>query len=379
MKTSRFLFHSSISLCLGYSIVSSGRSFVIFERRGAKPAAAALVSTAFRHKYARRDARHLLPSSNLPSQIPNIMAPTYLIVGATGNTGQSVVETLSKLSTCAVIALTRSLHSPVAKHLATLPNVQVLEKNWMDITAQWLREHEIERAFVATPSQPSQFAEETTFHVAALKAGVKYVVRISTTAANVRPDCEAYYPRIHWAIEALLSTPEFKPLQWTSLQANNFSSFWLATAAEFIKQYRKTGKQDTLRLVASEYAPVGTVDANDVGVLAAHLLLQEDISPHNNAKYVVNGPEDITGRQIVELVERYIGTSVDNVIFKDMSFLDYMIGVTQGSQSVLMSMKHGPETAWNGECTASATSEAVLKLAAPTRTPADTLKAMLQE
>ena len=98
-----------------------------------------------------------------------------------------------------------SLSNPVAQQLSTLPAVVVLEQNWVEITADWLREHEVVRAFIASHNVPNQFAEEPTFHLAALRAGVQYVVRISTTAANVRPDCAAYYPRTHWAIEAMLA------------------------------------------------------------------------------------------------------------------------------------------------------------------------------
>lgn len=318
------------------------------------------------------------------------MAPTILIVGATGNTGRSVAETLPKLlnnsntlSGYRVIALTRSLSSPVAQRLAKLPGVEVLEQNWVEITADWLREHEVVRAFIASHNEPHQFAEESTFHVTALKADVKYVVRISTTAANVRPDCAAYYPRTHWAIEALLSSPEFNGLQWTSLQPNVFSQFYLSTAVDFIKQYRKTGKQDTLRLIASKDAPVGIIDSDDVGVFAAHLLSQDDTSCHNKAKYVLNGPENITGNQIVNIVEQHIGTQVEDVSYKDMSFVDLFLELgpagAQKSKNVILSIKHAPETAWEGECSASTTSKKVLEIAAPKRTPVDVFKALLEE
>lgn len=315
------------------------------------------------------------------------MAPTILIVGATGNTGRSVTETLPKLlntsntlSDHRIIALTRSLNSPVAQQLAKLPSVEVLEQNWVEVTADWLRDHEVARAFIASHNEPHHFAEESTFHLAALKAGVKYVVRISTTAANVRPDCAAYYPRTHWAIEALLSSPEFSGLQWTSLQPNIFSQMYLATAAELIKQYRKTGKQDTLRLMASEDAPVGIIDPDEIGVFAAHLLSQDDTSVHNKAKYVLNGPEDITGKQIVSMVEQHIGTPVKDVSYKDMSFIDSFVEHgTQKSKNVILSIKHAPETAWDGKCTASTTSKEVLEIAAPKRTPADVLKTLLEE
>ena len=167
------------------------------------------------------------------------MALTILVVGATGNTGRGVVETLSKLRDSnkviagyRIIALTRSSESPAAKKLSALPGVELIEQTWVEITADWLRQHEVVRVFIASHNQPNQFAEESNFYVAALQAGVKYVVRISTTAANVRPDIDVYYPRSHWAIEALLSSPEFEKLQWSSLQPNGFSDMVLASAAE---------------------------------------------------------------------------------------------------------------------------------------------------
>lgn len=315
------------------------------------------------------------------------MAPTILVVGATGNTGRGVMETLPKLlgagsalSGHRIIALTRSLNSPTAQRYAKIPGVVVLEKNWVHITADWLREHEVVRAFIASHNEPTQFPEESTFHLAALRAGVRYVVRISTTAANVRPDSDAYYPRSHWAIETMLGSPEFKALHWTSLQPNVFSSFWLAPAVELIKKYRETGQQDTLRLMASKDAPVGIVEALDVGAFAAHLLSQEDTSVHNGAKYVMNGPEDVTGEQIVNMVEKHIGTKLQSVIYKDLSFIDAMANsAPEAVRHLVASIRSAPVTAWEGKCTASTTSKEVLELAAPTRTPAEVLNTLLAE
>jgi uncharacterized protein YbjT (DUF2867 family) len=313
------------------------------------------------------------------------MAPIILVAGATGNTGQGTVATLSKLLNNGalpghrVIALTRSCKTPAAQLLVALPGVEVVEKNWVDITADWLRKHNVVRAFIAAHMQPNQFPEESAFHLACLHAGVQYVVRISTTAANVRPDCPAYYARQHWAIETMLDSPEFAALQWTSLQPNGFTNFVLPPAAQFIKQYRETGKQDTLRLVASPDAPVGIIHPDDVGVVAATLLCQETPTPHNKARYVLNGPEDITGEQIVKLVEKYIGTRVESVVYKDMSFVDHWAAASSESKSIVLSIKHAMETSWEGKASVATTSKPVLELAPPTRTPAGALKALLGE
>ncbi|KAI1169019.1 hypothetical protein F5B18DRAFT_593680 [Nemania serpens] len=314
------------------------------------------------------------------------MAPTILIAGATGNTGRKTVETLSKwLETSnaikghRIVALTRSSSGAAAQKLAKLPGVEVIEKNWIEISADWLRENEVVRAFVASQPTSGQFTEESTFLIAALQAGVKYVVRISTTEPNVRPNSTAFYSRTHWALENLLSTPEFERLQWTSLQPNAFSRVYLGTAAAFINQYRKTGKQETLRILGSPDAPVGIIDADEVGVLAATLLALQDPSPHNKAKYVVNGPEDITGNQLVKLVEQHTGAKVEDVSFKDMSFVDFMAAHSPDPKNITLSIKNALEPLVAGLCSASTTSKEVLELAAPKNTPAEVLASMLDE
>lgn len=313
------------------------------------------------------------------------MPSSFLIVGATGNTGRGVVQILSNtlqasqtFSKYRILAQTRSANSSTAKELAKLPHVEIVELNWTEITAQWLREHEVARAFIASHNQPNQFAEESTFHHAALRADVEYVVRISTTAANVRPDCDAYYPRTHWAIETMLESPAFEKLHWTSLQPNVFSTLVLGTAAEMIKKVQGGGKQGTLRLFASADAPVGIIDPHDVSRVAAKLLLEKDTSRHYKAKYNLNGPEDVNGKQIVAMVEERIGAKVEDVQFEDMTFLDEMVAATSESKNVIASIKHAAEAAWAGMCTAATTSKEVLELAAPKSTPADVLATMLQ-
>ncbi|KAF0324972.1 nmrA-like family protein [Colletotrichum asianum] len=313
------------------------------------------------------------------------MEPTILVVGATGNTGRGVVESLSELlktnttfSGHRVLALTRSLSGAIAQKLNQLPNVKVLEKKWVDITADWLRQHNVVRAFVAAHNESNQFSEESTFHVAALNAGVEYVVRISTTAANVRPDCPAYYPRTHWAIESMLSSPEFQRLRWTSLQPNIFSPLYLYPAAELVKSFRKTEKQHTLKLIASEDAAVGIIDPFEVGCLAAHLLTAEDVKPHDRAKYVLNGPEDVTGRQIVGMVEKSLGTRVEDVKFKDVSFVEDMAAQSQQSKSVIRSIKYALETAWEGKCSISTTSREIFDIFTPKVTPAESFRRLLE-
>lgn len=77
------------------------------------------------------------------------MAPIILVVGATGNTGRGVMETLPKLlgASCAlsghqIIAFSRSLNNLTAQSFVKLLGIIILEKRWVHITANWLREYE---------------------------------------------------------------------------------------------------------------------------------------------------------------------------------------------------------------------------------------------
>jgi len=314
------------------------------------------------------------------------MAPTILVVGATGNTGKAVVQTLPELlsssktlSNCRILALTRSASSDTAKQLSKLPGVEVEEINWPEINSVWLQERGVERVFIASHNTPTHFAEESTFLREALEAGVKYVVRISTTAANVTAGNRAYYPRAHWAIEQMLSSPEYERMHWSSLQPNIFLPLYLSSAVEFIKEYRKTGKQHQLKLMASADGKWAAIDPDEVGVVAAHLLVQQDTSKYNRSKLVLNGPEDLTGNQIVRMVEKEIGTKVENVSFKDVSFIDHMAAQSLHPKNVILSIKYAPETSWENKASASTTTQDVRDLAAPRRTPADVLKDLLSE
>ncbi|KAM3521974.1 hypothetical protein NHJ13051_005922 [Beauveria bassiana] len=300
------------------------------------------------------------------------MPPAFLIAGATGNTGRAVVKTLSELlkttstttfANYRILALTRSSSGAAAQQLAQLPGVEVAEKAWVEITADWLRENNVVRAFIASHNEPNQFAEESTF----------------SPRRPPRRHCPAYYARAHWAVEALLSSPEFGRLRWTSLQPNIFTQLALMPAVALISKIRETGKQDTLRLLLSEDAPVGIIDSDDVGILAAHLLVAEDVAPHNKAKYVLNGPENISGRQIVAMAQEYLGTKVETVAYKDTSFIEDMAAQSKESRNVILSIKHAADTVWEGKCAIDTTSKEIFSIAAPKRTPAQVFKTLLGE
>ncbi|KAG0736580.1 hypothetical protein G6F57_009898 [Rhizopus arrhizus] len=314
------------------------------------------------------------------------MAPTILVIGATGNTGKGVVYNLptllaSKNSNYRILGLTRSLNSPTSQKLAKLPLVEMQEKDWTTIDADWLKEQEVVKVYVASHNLPHQFLDESALYVALLQAGVKYVVKLSTSAVHVSPSSPVFYGRTHWAIESLLSQPEFRSLQWTSLQPNLFTNAFIAPIVDWIKQYQKTGNQGTLPTILAADAPVAMIDPEDVGKVGAYLLALDDPTPHNQVRYILNGPEDITGRQIVEMVEQYVGVKVQDVEYKATSTINGLITAGIFPEKYLPSFLASCEALWQGKCSLSEapTSKEIIELAPPKRTTADTLKAIMEE
>ena len=316
------------------------------------------------------------------------MSANFLIVGATGNTGKPLVEKLSSLiqqsstfSDHRILALTRSRESPHAQGLSKLPSVEVIEQNWVNVDAPWLVSHSITRVFIAPHIQPNAFAEESQFYVNCLRAGIKYLVRIGTMARNTHADAFAYHSRSHWALENLLSQPEFAAMQWTSLQPHGFYAMFLAPAVGFIREYRKTGKQTgPLALMMTENGPFALLDASEVGVIAAHLLVKQDITRYNQARLSVHGSRHVTGIEVVKLVEQYIGEPVQKVIYKDLSKFDEMADNSGWeSKGLMLSIKEALTTAWEDEGTMAITSKEVLEIMTPMMTPAEAMKAMLDE
>lgn len=202
------------------------------------------------------------------------------------------------------------------------------------------------------------------------------MVKVSTNVKYIGPTNPVYYGRTHWAIETLLSQPEFEELQWTSLQPNFSTRMYLASAAEWVKQYRKTGDLTALfKTNVAENAAVAMIDPEDVGSVGSHLLALDDTSSHNGAKYVLSGPEDLTGRQLLALVEKHAGVKIENVTFEDVPWIDELSKTGGYPEKVLSSIRAGCIPLWQGDCslTGTPTSAAIAKLDPPQRTVLNTV------
>jgi uncharacterized protein YbjT (DUF2867 family) len=313
------------------------------------------------------------------------MSPSFLVVGATGNTGGGVLQHLTdalpkseRFSQYRIIGLTRDTNGAKAQELSKLPRVDMIAQDWTMIDSAWLKEHEVERVFIASHNGVSHFTDESLFFNYALEAGVKYVVRISTTTTNIGPATPVFYARNHWAVETMLEQPEFKDLQWTSLQPNVFISMFTDAAKDWVSSYKKDGTKKPYKLMLDGDSQAAPIDSTEVGLIAGKLLALDDVSAHASKKYCLNGPQNATGKEIVKVIEKYAGTTVDDVTFRDTSFTDYARSAGT-PENVLASLAKAPMRAYGGQTSVEAmpTSPAVLKLHALQHGILDTLDAEL--
>lgn len=190
-------------------------------------------------------------------------------------------------------------------------------------------------------------------------------------------DCPAFYPRAHWAIESLLGQPEYQDYHWSSLQPNVFTTQVLAPALGFIKEQKRTGKQGPLSLILDRDSPNAMIDAYDVGVFAAHLLAKEDTEKHNKAKYVLTGPEDITGEEVMKLVEGLIGEAVKDVRYKDFAVVDAWAESMPEQRTLIRAIGRAGGAIWGGSALKTR-SEEVPTIYTPSRTTEQVLKEMVE-
>ena len=130
--------------------------------------------------------------------------------------------------------------------------------------------------------------------------------------------------------------------------------------------------------MADENGLSAPIDSNEIGTFAAHLLLLEDSSAYHAKKYTMNGPVDITGRQIVDLVEEKIGEKVHDVSFRDMELLDAWAARDQSKAHLIMSIKRATETSWTGLSMAKDSSPEFSNLLEQRSTPSMVLERSLE-
>jgi len=158
----------------------------------------------------------------------------------------------------------RKPDSPTAVAIAALANVEL-------VTGDFDNEESVESALkgvsrallVSGAGQHEQFDRETFFIAAAERAGLEFVVRVSTASVLIHPGSTGVYARAHAGIEAFI---EYNNSPVIDLNPNWFFDNILSSAGE-----AKATGQITYPIDGS--AQSAFIDPRDVGRAAGHILL----------------------------------------------------------------------------------------------------------
>ncbi|MGB7097688.1 MAG: NmrA family NAD(P)-binding protein [Xanthobacteraceae bacterium] len=221
---------------------------------------------------------------------------TIAVVGATGNTGRAVVKELKALGQNPISVVRNAekarevLGADAKVAVAELTDKPALEKALAGVDS----------VFVVTGHNPGMVEQQNNVLDAALKAGAKYLVRVSGGAAVAFPDSPSVVGQGHLAIEERLKN---SGIGWVILKPGLFMQNTFGQAAGIKNDGKFFG-------TAAPDAPLALVDVRDTGALGARILL--DPAPHAGKTYEFTG-KLTTFTQVAEALSQALGKKVTYV------------------------------------------------------------------
>ncbi len=215
-----------------------------------------------------------------------------LVTGATGTTGQHVVEAL--LAQGADIRLGVRTPSKVAHFVERGAEAVVYDYDRPETLQVAMTG--VDRVFLLTPFNEHSVALTKTAVQAAETAGVSFVLKLSAVGAD--PEAPGGPGKSHGLAENVIKASN---LAWTMLQPTFFQDNILNFQGASIKgQGHIYG--------ASGEGKASFVSAGDIGRAAATILLNPE--PHHGQSYVLTGPEAFNNQQIASMVGEIVGKPV---------------------------------------------------------------------
>jgi NAD(P)H dehydrogenase (quinone) len=221
---------------------------------------------------------------------------TIAVVGATGNTGRAVVKELRKLGQNPVAVVRNAdkarevLGADAKTAVAELADRAALEKALAGVDS----------VFVVTGHNPQMVEQQNNVLDAALKAGVKYLVRVGGGRAVAVKDSESVVGRGHAAIEERLRDSGIK---WTILRPGLFMQNLFGQAASIKDAGKIVG-------AAPKDLKIAFIDVRDTGAVGARILL--DPAPHAGKVYEFSG-KLVSFGEIADVFSSVLGKTVSYV------------------------------------------------------------------
>ncbi len=214
-----------------------------------------------------------------------------LVTGATGLNGSELVRRLSARG----IPSRALVRNPAkAQLLATLPHVEVVEGDMARPDSLTAALRGVERAMLISSSDPTMLEVQSSFIDAALKAGVKHVVKLSGIIPEL--DSPFRFARMHAEIEQRL---EASGMAYTHLRAGEFMP-------SYFRQVPSIVARGVLALPMGD-ARIASIDIGDVAEVSIAVLTT---SGHENKIYPLTGPEALTMAEVAEKLSAVTGKEI---------------------------------------------------------------------
>lgn len=221
---------------------------------------------------------------------------TILVTGATGNIGAHLVGELRRRG-----EPVRAFVRDVGKAHALPGDVELATGDYGDPASIAAAMRGVDRVFLLTPSHPEMVAWERAVLDAAVAAGVRRVVKLSTVGAD--PDSDGRFAAWQGRCEQLLRDSGIPAVVLRS-------GYHMTNVLFFAESIRDAG-----RIFAPlRDAKIAMVDRRDLAAVAA-LTLSED--GHDGRTYAVTGPEALTYHDVAAVLSEVLGRTVDYVDVPD--------------------------------------------------------------
>jgi uncharacterized protein YbjT (DUF2867 family) len=233
---------------------------------------------------------------------------TVLVTGATGTVSTALLAELKGKPGIHPRALVHNADKAAALveegyevAVGDLEEPETLDAAFEGVDVLWL-------LTPASALEPSMGSNAVT---AARKARVKHIVRNS--AIKAAHDAPNRNGRLHAQVEDAVKA---SGIPWTILRPHYYMQNLLSSAGSVAS--------DGMLYMNMGEAPVGMIDARDVGVLAARVI--EDPSSHAGKIYNPTGPESSTMQDAAEVLGHVLGKPVQYVALPQDAARDAMLG-----------------------------------------------------